>query len=392
LLACRTKADLASIFCSPQTFWFMQAALCDLAPTRLTNPESFLVCQRILLRCHDIIFGDPPQPTRSLSPYGSRSASAGAVLSKSISSLRTFLNGDKKLVPGHAGAALVGMGVVLGSTTGMPALAGCVGKVAVEQGRMEIEGQEISRGKVDIEEEKGSDGLDGGRGSVVPSLQVEQDDGAETPERTDTPSHTSSSDEDDQDGLWTGRSNVKGFVVDSPERDEPSGSRRPNHLTRDPSATSPSLTIAPHLLRQNTQDPLDQFPSRHAQAVPSRLSPNKPLIPSRSVPSFSAHLEANTDPSRSRKSQDSRSDLRTPQGLLELYSPADQTRLLRSHYCRSEVRFLIALEDISNRLLVIPKLARVSALRAELTSLNHMLPAEVSCFESHPPPTPGADC
>ena len=35
------------------------------------------------------------------------------------------------------------------------------------------------------------------------------------------------------------------------------------------------------------------------------------------------------------------------------------------------------MENISNRLLVVPKPARVSALRAELTALNHMLPAEV---------------
>ncbi|KZV80306.1 kinase-like protein [Exidia glandulosa HHB12029] len=51
--------------------------------------------------------------------------------------------------------------------------------------------------------------------------------------------------------------------------------------------------------------------------------------------------------------------------------------LLRSHYCRSEVDFILELESISNRLLVVPKPARVSALRAELTSLNHKLPAEV---------------
>ena len=32
---------------------------------------------------------------------------------------------------------------------------------------------------------------------------------------------------------------------------------------------------------------------------------------------------------------------------------------------------------IANRLLVVPRPARVSALRAELTNLNHKLPAEV---------------
>jgi phosphatidylinositol 4-kinase len=70
--------------------------------------------------------------------------------------------------------------------------------------------------------------------------------------------------------------------------------------------------------------------------------------------------------------------------LLATYSLDAQRQLLRSHFCRSEIRFLLLLEDISNRLLVIPKPARVSALRAELTSLNHNLPAEVSCC-GHPP-------
>lgn len=43
---------------------------------------------------------------------------------------------------------------------------------------------------------------------------------------------------------------------------------------------------------------------------------------------------------------------------------------------------MLTLENISNRLLVIPKPARVSALRAELTSLNHKLPAEVGSLPS----------
>lgn len=65
------------------------------------------------------------------------------------------------------------------------------------------------------------------------------------------------------------------------------------------------------------------------------------------------------------------------EALLAMYSTEAQRQLLRSHYSRSEIRFLLLLEDISNRLLVIPKPARISALRAELTSLNHNLPAEV---------------
>lgn len=51
--------------------------------------------------------------------------------------------------------------------------------------------------------------------------------------------------------------------------------------------------------------------------------------------------------------------------------------MLRSHYFRSETQFLSALEGISNRLVVLPKPARLSALRAELAMIARDLPAEV---------------
>ncbi|CAO3618616.1 unnamed protein product [Cunninghamella blakesleeana] len=50
---------------------------------------------------------------------------------------------------------------------------------------------------------------------------------------------------------------------------------------------------------------------------------------------------------------------------------------IKSGYFRSEIQFLIALTDIAERLVALPKHARVSALHAELTLLNHNLPAEI---------------
>lgn len=44
----------------------------------------------------------------------------------------------------------------------------------------------------------------------------------------------------------------------------------------------------------------------------------------------------------------------------------------------NKVQFLLCLENICNRLVILPKPARVFALRAELTALNHKLPAEVT--------------
>jgi phosphatidylinositol 4-kinase len=51
--------------------------------------------------------------------------------------------------------------------------------------------------------------------------------------------------------------------------------------------------------------------------------------------------------------------------------------MLRSNYFRNETAFLQALEDISNRLVIVPKPARLSALRAELALIAQDLPAEV---------------
>jgi hypothetical protein len=66
-------------------------------------------------------------------------------------------------------------------------------------------------------------------------------------------------------------------------------------------------------------------------------------------------------------------------------SRAQKIRLLRSNYFRSETQFLSALEDISNRLVVVPKPARLSALRAELALIAQDLPAEVDIPMLSPP-------
>jgi hypothetical protein len=58
-------------------------------------------------------------------------------------------------------------------------------------------------------------------------------------------------------------------------------------------------------------------------------------------------------------------------------SDMQKIKLLRQNYFRCETQFLTALEDISNRLVVVPKPARLSALRAELALIAQDLPAEV---------------
>lgn len=62
-----------------------------------------------------------------------------------------------------------------------------------------------------------------------------------------------------------------------------------------------------------------------------------------------------------------------------------KVRLLRQNYFRCQTAFLTALEDISNRLVVVPKPARLSALRAELALIARDLPAEVDIPMLCPP-------
>ncbi|KAI8071022.1 kinase-like domain-containing protein [Gongronella butleri] len=60
-----------------------------------------------------------------------------------------------------------------------------------------------------------------------------------------------------------------------------------------------------------------------------------------------------------------------------LSSHHNKEQWIKSGYFRSEIQFLVALSDVAERLVALPKHARVSALHAELTLLNHNLPAEI---------------
>lgn len=66
-------------------------------------------------------------------------------------------------------------------------------------------------------------------------------------------------------------------------------------------------------------------------------------------------------------------------------SSSQKVKLLRQHYFRSQTQFLTALEGISNRLVIVPKQARMSALRAELALISRDLPAEIDVPVICPP-------
>ncbi|OXC83115.1 phosphatidylinositol 4-kinase [Cryptococcus neoformans AD1-7a] len=371
------------------TFWFMQAALRDLIPTRQTDPVPFAICQRVLHRCHAIIFGDPPEPSRS--PYRSLPHSPSSSALGKLSSIpgsgssSTFIQIDEGQRQGqglgqgrvnpHAAAALVGMGVMFAGIPGMPALVPLVGEWALIQGRRPMDDLTSGRDRVEV---------DTGGGADVRPEKMERRRKENENERGEK--EDSESEEEDgrapSNGIIQGqgyKSNVKfpkstvNLAITGPAQTTPNLYSPP----RSPSAVPPfsAIDMPDEKVREKEKN----------GGISSRRKGSDPfgqLFNDRSpTPPKSAHQPFHSVPSLPRSSSYNPNHYQggppTAEAILATYSFSAQRQLLTSHYCRSEVRFLLLLEDISNRLLVIPKPARVSALRAELTSLNHNLPAEV---------------
>lgn len=308
----------------------MQAALKDLSNSP-HNSSSFVICQRVLHKCHEIIFGDlPPQVT----PYSTMSIPFRSRFTR------------KKVKP-HMEPAIIGIGMVLAGTPAMPWLTDIMGQVAIEQGRAEDSEMSEFRSIEQSEEEMAT-----GVGQIASPDSA--DDEPENPTDDSPPSPDSISSE-------------------------------PSLLSRrramGPAQTVPALPLHLRGLRRSrhSEDPLGQLDAEHSETV----------TPYQSSPSISS----------------ARAPLRTASynhadALLQTYDIPSQIHLLKGHYCRSEVshctscmyvlyqchcqvQFILSLENISNRLLVVPRPARVSALRAELTSLNHKLPAEVTSLYAY---------
>lgn len=354
----------------------MQAALRDLTPTRVTNPRPFFICQRVLHRCHEIIFGDPPKPSRSpyrSLPHSPPNSTAALLASSSMQAFRTGPEDEKERVPPvrvneNVFPVLLGMGVMLAGP-GMRGLTELAGEWAVLQGRKARDDEAEGRARVEVDKGGGADVPMGGD---IPGRKASEE------------SAVSDEEKEPRRSLSLRRSSVQPTTAPTevstlqlhpphPASTTPNlYSHSPPQLSTPIFTTHRSASPSPSP-RPKGEDPFSQLPSTPPVSGPSRSNtpPHaKPHQPFYSVPELSSHSAA----SRRLNPTD-----RPPpaDNLLATYSPDAQRQLLRSHYCRTQVRFLLLLEDISNRLLVVPKPARVSALRAELTSLNHNLPAEV---------------
>ncbi|KAI9645693.1 Phosphatidylinositol 4-kinase pik1alpha (PI4-kinase)(PtdIns-4-kinase) [Ciborinia camelliae] len=155
---------------------------------------------------------------------------------------------------------------------------------------------------------------------------------------------------------------------------------RSNSLTRPTSSKSnrkvPVENILPSRLDLKALEPRNQS----SASLPEFRHPN---IPTRPATPVTAGLPTRlTEPINKRYSQHSHAGkFLTPASLTH----KQKVKLLRQNYFRSQTQFLTALEDISNRLVIVPKPARLSALRAELAIIARDLPAEVDIPVICPP-------
>jgi len=249
----------------------MQAALKDLSSNRHSTP-SFAVCQRVLHACHDIIFGDPFPPQTS--PYGTLS----------LPSKSHFL---RRKVKHNAEPVMVGIGMVLAGAPAMPQITQVIGRVAVEQGRVEGSSNDY-KSVLSLDDDLAF--VNQGHQSLIEEDQDEED--SPDSERAYTP-------------------------VFATQRTNPSTATLPNLLahwtTVKASQTVPALPLYLRPMRAS-EDPFGQLEGD--VSIPYSSSP--------SICSSRLNLTSAT--------------VRRADTILAACDTQTQVHILRSHYCRSEVR------------------------------------------------------
>jgi hypothetical protein len=274
----------------------MQAALQDLAPTRHNTP-SFVICQRVLHKCHEIIFGDLPPPA-SL-PYAS--------LNLPFQSRFT-----RKKVRPQVEPALVGIGMVLAGIPGTPKLTEVMGEVAIEQGRAQDEGQDAPRpANQDDDAVRGVANVSGTDATEDDDNDLDEENLADDPV-------TVTSEESTVQHLH-GTTELNAFGHRKPKED--SNGRL---QTIGAAKTSPALPLHMQSVHKPrlSDDPLGQ----NDHSLPVRSA-----SPYQSTPAISSSLQQHSNTT-------SGADF-----LLQKYDLQSQGHLLRSQYCRSEVFYNIHL-------------------------------------------------
>ncbi|ORY77279.1 kinase-like domain-containing protein [Leucosporidium creatinivorum] len=370
---CEDDAHIAVI-----TLWYLQSSLSDLSTAPTT--DQFAVCRRIFNRVQSIIFTDPPLPSTSTD------ASPTPPLQLSLAK-------DKINAPL---ASFVGLGV-LAAAIAMPRLAQTSGKVAIEQGRRV---EQLSKSSGAGEED--DDGEDGEGSGSENEDQWDREPVKAPTASAKTGAKLASLGKSVLEGATAavqgrpaGVARSKSASLSRPKRTQ----TIPNYLPGAPLEPSPATPLTTKLQTHSHSflpSPLGGSAStpntpmrtskgwakgttpptaspianrRRGSVMPSHSTPLSSLsVPSLPTATHSASYLMGGSPSGS-STHLSGSNL-PGYGLPKAFL----SRILLLQACRSQLDLLRSLQDISTRLVLVPKPARLSSLRAELTILNHGLP------------------
>lgn len=315
----------------------MQAHLSDLA----SEPESphFRTCQRVYNRCQRILFEDPdPEimiPDRHMLPL-----------------FHPFFEVRRKMWPGNTKSALAGMASAV-LAIGRPDVAQYGQNLALQQGRLPPSDLIIHQPSRDASAASASSSVD-----HPPSEDTEH--AVSNAHASSTPTSAS----------------LSIAAPSAPEKPpaspvSPSGAAGFPDDRHAPLPREPPATFASAQQHDTKPDPVQQVFGQDDSGTPRNAAPlplPQPLPSTPTTPSAPTTMPSHTTTTSA-----------PPPLNPNSHEYALHQKYLCSHYGRTEMQFLQALQDIPTRLQQLPKPARLSALRAELTSLNRTLPAEV-CF------------
>ncbi|KAF9355993.1 Phosphatidylinositol 4-kinase pik1alpha (PI4-kinase)(PtdIns-4-kinase) [Mortierella sp. AD094] len=309
------------------TLWYLQAYTSDFAAS--PNTPSFKLCKRVFNKCQAIVF-DTETSEEYEDIYGK--------------------NGVPK-VKENAISAMVGMGVFL-AAFGQPLMTKSPGQIAIAQGRRP---RAFSVTADNAE--------DGGTADGQPRQQPQPQQLPQPPQpQPPQPEHQQSANPNRVSPQESGRSTPAGGSLVRYDSDVAVSPRSATGEPGSPHATVPGINVATaHNIHRNhvvTSPSLEDL--RGGQAFKLRRDRLAgPRYSNDTAPSSPVSLKFSDH-----ESLDGRSSVAS-------------VELARRSYFHSEMQFLLALVDIATRLVIVPKPARLSALRAELTLLNHNLPAEI---------------
>ncbi|KAF9548554.1 Phosphatidylinositol 4-kinase pik1alpha (PI4-kinase)(PtdIns-4-kinase) [Mortierella hygrophila] len=311
------------------TLWYLQAYTSDLAAS--PNTPSFKLCKRVFNKCQAIVFA-----TEAPGEYED-------IFGK---------NGVPK-VKENALSAMVGMGVML-AAFGQPLMTKSPGQLALAQGRrpraFSTAGDTLEDavvGESSTQQHQPPHQHQHQNHQPPQSVQPQQ------PAPVIETNHVSPQE--------SGRSTPAGINITRHE-DGATSPMSPSAEPGSPHATIPGISVSTaQTIQRNhvvTSPSLEDL--RGGQAFKHKRDRfSSPRYSHDTAPSSPISLKF------------------SDRGSMDGQSSAASLELARRSYFHSEMQFLLALVDIATRLVIVPKPARLSALRAELTLLNHNLPAEI---------------